>query len=188
MRALILSAVLSLGLALAMWPENGQTQTHRDFVFADLEGHLIIRFAGIGAGGLSPAQVEEVSNSEFSSMVHDRMHADLVFEAERRDPAWAATMEPQIAEHMKHAGPEFSGVHAECRAESCRVIMEQTRHWTVPEHRAVLETVQKSVEAFIASHPQDFGRTFMLAAYYQEYETPQIKAFLQRTGPASHGE
>src|SRR5690606_16574639 len=119
--------------------------------------------------------------------VHDRLRADLIFEDEPRDPEWAASMEPQIEQHVKHAGPDFSGIFTECRAASCRVIMEQGRHWTVPEHRAVLETVQESLESFIAARGQHFERTFMITAYYQENETPHIKAFLQRTERASPG-
>ena len=180
-------AVISLGFALAIAPQSGRAQADRDYVFADLEGHLVMRFVGSGDKGLDPSQAEEVLNAEFSSMVHDRLRADLLFEAEPRDPEWAASMEPQIAEHVKHAGPEFSDIFTECRAGSCRVIMEQQAHWTVPEHRAVLETVQKSLEAFIADHEEHFEPDFMITAYYQELEISHIKAFLRRTGYASHG-
>ena len=79
-------------------------------------------------------------------MVHDRLRADLLFEDEPRDAEWALSMEPQIEQHVKHAGPDFSDLFVECRAASCRVIMEQPLHWTVPEHQAVLETVQESLE------------------------------------------
>jgi hypothetical protein len=187
MRASISSTVISLGLALAMWPQSGRTQSDRDFVFADLEGHLVIRFAGTGATGLDSSQAEEILNAELSSMVHDRLRADLLFEDEPRDPEWAASMEPHIGEHVKHAGPEFSDIYTECRAASCRVIMEQHRHWTVPEHQAVLETVQESLEAFIAARRQHFEPIFMITAYYQEAETPHIKAFLRRTENAPPG-
>jgi hypothetical protein len=184
MRASVPSAVFALGLALAIWPPAGRTQSERDFVFADLEGHLVIRFAGTGATGLDSSQAEEVLNAEFSTMVHDRLRADLLFAEEPRDRDWAASMEPQIKEHAAHAGPEFSDIFVECRAASCRVIMEQPVHFTVPQHQAVLETVQKSLEAFIAAHRQHFRPIFMITAYYQEAETSHIKAFLRRTGHA----
>jgi len=187
MRALISFAVVSLGLALAVWPQAGRTQPERDYVFADLEGHLVIRFAGIGATGLNASQAEEVLNSEFSSMVHDRLRADLLFEDEPRDPEWAATMAPQIEAYVEHAGPAFTDILTECRAASCRVIMEQPGHWTVPEHRDVLETVQKHLEAFIAARRQHFEPVFMITAYYQEWEIPHIKAFLRRTEQAPPG-
>jgi hypothetical protein len=185
MRTLTSFTVIALVLALATWPQYGRTQSERDFVFADLEGHLVIRFAGTGATGLDASQAEEILNAELSSMVHDRLRADLLFEDEARDPEWAAAMEPQIGEHVRHAGPEFSGIFVECRAASCRVIMEQQRHWTVPEHRAVLETVQRSLEAFIAARRQQFEPIFMITAYYQELETPHIKAFLRRVEEAA---
>ena len=184
MRASISSVVISLGLALAMWPQSGRTQSDRDFVFTDLEGHLVLRFAGTGATGLDSSQAEEILNAEFSTMVHDRLRADLQFEVEPRDREWAASMEPQIKELVKHAGPEFSDILVECRAASCRVIMEQPVHWSVPEHQAVLETVQKSLEAFIAARRQHFEPIFMITAYDQETETSHIKAFLRRTGDA----
>lgn len=187
MRASIFSTVISLGLALAMWPQAGRTQSDRDFVFTDLDGHLVIRFAGTGATGLDSTQAEEILNAEFSRMVHDRLRADLLFEDEPRDPEWAASMEPQIEEHVKHAGPEFADIYTLCRAASCRVIMEQPVHWTVPAHRAVLETVQKSLEAFIAGRRQHFEPIFMITAYYKETERSHIKAFLRRTGRAPTG-
>lgn len=187
MRASISSTVVLLGLTLAMWPQSGRTQSDRDFVFTDQEGHLVIRFAGTGATGLDSSQAEEILNAEFSTMVHDRLRADLLFEDEARDPEWAASMEPQIEEHVKHAGPEFSDILTECRAASCRVIMEQPAHWAVPEHQAVLDTVQKSLEAFIAARRQHFEPIFMITAYYQETETSHIKAFLRRTGHARPG-
>jgi hypothetical protein len=118
-------------------------------------------------------------------MVHDRLRADLLFDVEPRDREWAASMEPQIKEHVRHAGPEFSDIFVECRAASCRVIMEQPTEWTVPAHQAVLGTVQKSLEAFLAAHRQTFEPVFLITAYYQETSTSHIKAFLRRTGPAS---
>lgn len=180
MQASVSSAVILLGLALAMWPQHGQTQSDRDFEFMDEDGHLVLRFAGAGATGLESSQAEEVLNAEFSSMVHDRLRADLLFEDEPLDPEWALSMEPQIERLVKHAGPEFSNVYIECRAASCRVILEQLEHWSVPEHRAVLQTVQESLEAFIAAHRQHFEPVFMITAYYQEFKTSHIKAFLRR--------
>lgn len=188
MRASISFTALFLGLAaLAMWPQSGRTQSDRDYVFADEDGHLVIRFVGTGATGLDSSQTEEIVNAEFSSMVHDRLRADLLFEGEPRDPEWAASMEPQIEAHVEHAGPEFSGIFTDCRMASCRVIMQQPGHWTVPEHGAVLETVQKSLEAFIAARRQHFEPIFMITAYDQATETPHIKAILRRTGHASPG-
>jgi hypothetical protein len=167
-----------------MWPQSGRTQSDRDYVFTDVDGHLVIRFAGTGAAGLTPVQADEILDQEFSTMIHDRLRADLLFEDEPRDREWAQSMEPQIEKHVKHAGPEFSDILAECRAASCRVIMEQPGRWSVPEHQAVLETVQESLEAFIAARRQDFEPVFMITAYYQESETPHIKAFLRRAGRA----
>lgn len=184
MKASIASTLTSLALALALSPGHARSESDRDFIFTDLEGHLVVRFVGTGAAGLDPSQAEEILNAEFSSMVHDRLRADLLFDDEPRDPEWAAAMEPQIERHVKHAGPAFTEIFTECRAASCRVIMEQERHWTVPEHQAVLETVQKSLEAFIEAHRDEFRPIFMITAYYQMSETPHIKAFLRRTGYA----
>jgi hypothetical protein len=180
----VIALGLALGLALATWPQHGHAQSDRDFIFTDLDGHLIIRFAGTGATGLDSSQAEEILNQEFSRMVHDRLRADLLFDVEPRDPEWAASMAPQIEEHVKHAGLEFSGISVECRAASCRVIMEQPVQWSVTEHQAMLETVQASLEAFIATRRQYFEPVFMITAYTKEYQTPHIKAFLRRTGNA----
>lgn len=183
MRLSEIFVVITLGLALAAWPEPGRTQSSRDFVFSDTDGHLVIRYTGLGPEGLDQAQRYEVLNAEFSTMVHDRLHADLDFQDEPRDPAWAAAMEPEIEKHVRHMGLEFSHVLVECRAASCRLIMQQPGHWTVPEHQALLDTVQASLEAFIAAHRQEFGPVLMITAYDQETEVPHFKAFLRRTVP-----
>lgn len=185
MRAFVSSAVISLGLVLAMGPQCGRTQSDRDYVFTDEDGHLVIRFTGTGDTGLDSSQAYEILNQEFSRMIHDRLHADLQFQDEPRDPDWAASMEPQIKEHVRHAGPEFSDILVACRTASCRVTMEQPMHWNVPEHQAVLEIVQESLEAFIAAHRQHFEPDFLITAYYQQTETAHIKAFLRRTGHAA---
>lgn len=184
MRASVLSAVVALGLALAAWPQAGRTQSDRDFLFTDLQGHLVLRFAGLGPAGLDSSQLDEFLDSEFSTMVHDHLRADLLFEDEPRDPQWAASMEPQIEAHARHSGPKFSGIIVECRAASCRVTMQQPGHWSVPEQLAVLDTVEKSFEAFIAAHRQDFEPAFMMTAYDKQYETAHIKVFLRRIGHA----
>jgi len=182
MRARVLTAVLALGLAVAMWPPSGRTEAYRDFLFSDTDGYLVLRFVGIGATGLDAVQANEVLDSEFSTMVHDRLRADLIFEDEPLDPEWARSMEPEIEAHVRHAGPEFSNISIECRMASCRVVLQQPGRWNVPEHEVVLGIVQESLEAFVAARPQEFDPAFMITAYHQEHETPHIKAFLRRTG------
>jgi hypothetical protein len=173
--------IRALGLALILLPQLGRTQADRDFVFTDEEGHLVVRFHGTGATGLDSSQADEILNAELSSMVHDRLRADLLFESEPRDAGWAARMEPQLEQHLEHAGPEFTKILVGCRTTSCRVVMEQPRHWSVNEHQAVLKAVQESVEAFIAARQPHFKPVFMITAYDQEPETPHIKVFLRRT-------
>lgn len=182
MRIVVSSTAILLGLALTLWPPSGRTQPDRDFVFTDEDGHLVVRFPGTGATGLDSSQADEILNAEFSSMVHDRLRADLLFAAEPPDADWAAWMEPQIEQHVEHAGPSFSNIFVECRAVSCRIVMEQPGHWTVTEHQAVLETVAASIQAFVATHRQHFEPVYMMTAYDQETETSHIKAFLRRTG------
>lgn len=184
MRTTVSSVVIALGWALLMWPQYGQTQSARNYVFTDEDGHLVIRFAGSGTKGLDPSQADEVLNAELSIMVHDRLRADLLFAEEPRDTEWARSMQPQIETHVERAGIEFSDLFVECRAVSCRVIMEQPGHWSVQAHQAVLETVQESLEAFVAAHRRHFEPVFMITAYYQEFETPHIKAFLRRAEQA----
>lgn len=185
MRAFASSAAVALVMALMLpstgWNQSAQTQADRDYVFTDEDGHLVLRFAGSTDAGLDSAQHYEILNQEFSRMVHDRLHADLQFAGERRDPEWAASMEPRIADHVRHAGPEFSDIYVECRAESCRLIMEQPLRWDVPEHQVVLGIMQQSIEAFIAAHREHFVPGFLITAYYQETSTSHIKAFLRRT-------
>ena len=184
MRASVSSAVVALALALTMWPQSGRTEAYRDFLFSDTDGYLVLRFVGIGASGLNQVQADEFLDSELSTMVHDRLRADLIFEDEPRDPEWARSMEPQIEAHVRHAGPEFSAISVECRMASCRVLLQQPGHWNVPEHEVVLATIQESLETFLAARPAEFEPGFMITAYYQEHETPHIKAFLRRKGRA----
>ena len=182
MRLSISLAIVLMAWAMTLWPESGRAQSDRDFVFTDEDGHLIVRFVGTGATGLDPSQAEEILNAEFSSMVHDRLRADLLFEDEPRDRDWDAQMAPQLADHVRHAGPEFTDVFVECRAASCRIVMDQARHWSVSEHLIVFETVVASLEDFIAAHRSHFEPGFMITAYDQATQIPHIKAFLRKAG------
>lgn len=184
MRFVVSSTVIVLAAALTIWPQPGRAQSDRDFVFTDEDGHLVVRFSGTGATGLDESQAQEILNAELSSMVHDRLRADLLFESEPRDADWAASMEPQIEQHFRHAGPEFSQVFVQCRAASCRILMQEPAHASVTQHQAVLDIVQESGKAFIAAQRPHFEPVFMMTAYDQETETPHIKVFLRRAGRA----
>jgi hypothetical protein len=67
-------------------------------------------------------------------MVHDRLRADLLFEAEPPDAEWAAWMEPQIEKHVMHGDPQFSDIFVERRVAPCRIVVEQPVHWSVAQH------------------------------------------------------
>ena len=190
MRALVTIAanlsILALIVPGSVWPQSGpaqtqRTQSDRDYVFTDGDGHLILRFTGRGGADLDEAQAYEILNQEFSRMVHDRLHADIQFAEERRDPQWAATMEPRIAAHLQQIDVHMSDVIVQCRALSCRVIVEQPGHRDIPEHQVTLGTVQDSLEYFVEQHPEHFLPGFLITAYFQETSTSHVKAFLRRT-------
>ena len=173
--------VILILVALALGPTDGRAQSARDFVFNDEDGHLLIRYTGIDATGLDPTQIDEISNQEFSSMVHDRLRADLRFDVEPADADWAGFMEPQITTYLERATAHpFSAITTKCRAASCRVIMDQPGEWRLAEQQVVLDAVAASLESFIAGHRDTFEPGFMIIAYYQHFNTPHIKAFLRR--------
>jgi hypothetical protein len=185
MRNSVALAIVLLTSALTMGPRFALAQSDRDFVFTDEDGHLVVRFVGTGATGLDPSQAEEILNAEFSSMVHDRLRADLMFEDEPRDRDWDARMAPVLREHASLAGLHFTEVFVECRAASCRIVMDQPGHWSVSQHLVVLEAVVESLEDFIAEQRPQFEPGFMITAYYQQYQIPHIKAFLRRAALSS---
>jgi len=180
MRALLF-CVNFLLVALAIGPTDGHAQSSRDFVFNDEDGHLLIRFTGIGPEGLDPEQVDEVSNQEFSQMVHDRLRADLRFDVEPHDTDWAAHMTAKISSHLKDSTEhQFTDITTDCRAISCRVIMAQPGEWQLDRQLVVLNDIQAALDLFIANHRDEFKTGFMITAYNQDFQTPHIKAFLSR--------
>lgn len=184
MRFRAFTIVASLGLLVAAWPPLATTQDDRDFVFTDEDGHLVLRFAGSEPGGLEPDQIDEIVNAEFSTMVHDRLRADLRFDTEPLDSEWADRMEPRIAMYLREARPDFRptfpDITVECRSASCRVLLEHTRRLQVSEHQLLMGSVQRALQAFIEANPASFEPVFLMAAYDQELEVPHIKAFLRR--------
>ena len=180
MRFSALTIAASFGLALALWPQLGATQDERDFVFTDDEGHLVLRFAGSEPGGLDTDQRDEIVNAEFSSMVHDRLRADIRFDSEPVDSEWADSMEPRIERHVRETGPEFSAIEVRCRSASCRLVLEHTGRLRISEHQSLMGNVQLVIQAFMEANPASFEPVFLIAAYDQERETPHIKAFLRR--------
>jgi len=183
MRFSALTIAVSVGLAVAVWPQLAATQDERDFVFTDDEGHLVLRFAGAGSGGpggLDANQRDEIVNVQLSTMVHDRLRADAAFDAEPIDSEWADSMEPRIERHMRETGPEFSAIHVECRSASCRLLLEHSGGRSVSEHRALMGAAQHVIQAFIEANPTSFKPVFMIAAHYQEPESPYLKLFLRK--------
>jgi hypothetical protein len=184
MRFSALIITVSFSLAVAVCPQLAATQDDRDFVFTDEEGHLVLRFAGSEPGGLEPDQFDEIVNAEFSTMVHDRLRADLRFDTEPVDSEWAESMEPRVAMYLGETGPDFWSIIAditvECRSASCRLLLEHTRRLGVSEHRMLMWSVQRALQAFMESNPASFEPVFLMAAYDQEREVPHIKAFLRR--------
>ena len=173
----------SIGLTIIACPQLAAAQDNRDFVFTDEEGHLVLRYAGTDAGALDQDQIDEIVNAEFSSMVHDRLRADLRFDAEPMDREWADAMAPRIKTIVSTTDVEFAAIIVECRSASCRLLLEESSRLSITDHQAVLEAVQLSLQAFIKADPASFDPVFLIAAYDQNFKTPSIKAYLQRATP-----
>lgn len=170
------------GLSIAAWPGSaGAQQRGADYVFTDDEGHLVLRYAGADSSGLTASQFEEVSNVELSTMVHDRLRADTLFEAEPIDATWAGPMKARLARYIRKTGSEFTEVHVECRSASCRLVLQQrSPTWSVGEHRALMGVAQLAVQSFIDANPGSFEPVFLIAGHYQEPDRPYMSLFLRR--------
>ncbi len=157
-----------------------QAQHSGDFISVDEEGHLILRYAGINAAELSADQHEELLNVQLSTMVHDRIRADAVFEAEPVDRAWAIATTRRIRTELRTDQAGYRVAEVECRNTTCRIEIEHPAVWQVPAHQAVMNRVQSLIESYIREHPDSLDSTFLIAAHYQEPATPYIKAFVRR--------
>jgi len=184
MRSTILAVAASIGVAILVWPQCSSAQDNRDFVFTDEHGHLVLRFAGAPFGGLSADQAEEILNAEFSTMVHDRLRADVRFDAEPIDSEWASVTEPRLSEQVSEMELEFSAIMVECRSVSCRLVLEHTSRVGLSEHREMLGAVQRVLQSFLETHPSGFEPVFLIAAYDKLPETPSIKVYLRRASAA----
>lgn len=172
---------IATSIALAIFPGHAAAQGGGDFVFTDDEGHLILRYVGTDSGHLDANQFDEVGNVELSTMVHDRLRADTVFEMEAVDTKWSRPTAARIARHLRHSAPEFSDVHVECRSVSCRLVLEQrSATWSVQAHRELMGTTQRVVQQFIEANPATFEPVFLIAGQYQEPDRPYMKLFLRR--------
>lgn len=169
-----------IGITLLLWSGLAAAQDDREFVFDDEEGYRILRFAGVGPGELSEDQLYEVSNAEFSSMVHDRIYADVLFDTEPMDADWSDSTVALITRHLGHNASDFTSTTVECRSESCRIMLEHSGRWTISSHLGLLESVQPVIEELIQASAPAFGTVFIITAYFQELEPPHIKVFLRR--------
>ncbi len=176
--ALVLTA--SFTMTIANWSVPAAAQSERDYIFTDDEGHLILRFAGAGHGELDDTQMDEIVNLQLSTMVHDRMRADTLFEAEPVDPAWADPMRARLEQHVGQMLPEISRARVECRSASCRLVLEHSGGFTVAQHQALMKPVERAFRAFIDADPASFERVFLIAAHYKEGGSAYIKVFLTR--------
>jgi hypothetical protein len=174
-------AMLLSFLAAAMGPQPAAAESDRDFVFKDEDGHLVLRFVGAGRH-LSSSQRDEIVNAEFSSMVHDRLRADLAFDVEPIDPEWATAEATRIETFLSGVAAGFSTVTIECRSAACRIVLEHSSGMQISEHRSLLSSVQGSFQKLIEAHPVSFEPVFLMTAYDKNPQTPHIKAFLYRAG------
>ena len=176
-----------MAAALAVTFQTASAVESSDFVFTDDQGHLILRFVGVAPDALSERQRDDIVNSEFSTMVHDRLQADLRFESEPVDSLWAASLEPRLEHYVRANGPEFTGVDVECRSASCRLILDHDGGRDLGEHERLVPVVQAVIESFIAGHKDALQPEFTIAAHYQEPDAPFFKVYVQRAGPADAG-
>lgn len=170
-----------LAFALAGVPAFAAAQAVSDFIFDDEDGHLVLRFTGVSPHALSERQRDEIANSEFSNMVHDRLKADAIFEVEPVDAHWAHAMSPLIEAFVRENETRFLDVDVECRSASCRLILEHELTHGIAAHEALVPVAQRVIDSFIANHQNSFEPGFMIAAHYQEPDTPYIKVYLSRS-------
>jgi hypothetical protein len=188
MRYLALTLAAALSVALAGWPALAAAQNDRDYVFTDDQGHLVLRYAGAAPGGLTDSQMDEITNVQLSTMVHDRLRADALFDAEPVDPAWAKPMQARLMEALGAALPEMTALQVECRSAACRLLLEHSGGHTVAEHESLMDTAQRAVRAFLDAHPGQFEQVFLMAGLYKEAPGAYIKVFLRRARqPPSSG-
>ena len=179
------AASLSLGLALAASPRPAAAQGSRDFVFTYDDDHLVLRVSGLKPGEVDERQVDEVANVQVSTMVHDRLQADALFDAEPVDSGWADTTRSQLERRLGHGLPGVSAVEVECRSSTCRLVLDHSGGRTVADHEAVMTTVEQSIRALIDADPGNFERIFLIAGQYKEPGDPYIKVFLRRAHDAA---
>jgi hypothetical protein len=173
-------ARLFLLLAATSGAQSVPAQQARDFVFTDEEGHLVLRFAGVAPGALEQGQIDEIINVQMSTMVHDRLRADIEFEAESIDRDWAEPTQSLLERRLGGTDSGFAAVAAECRAVTCRIMLDHAATWTVAAHQQVMAAAQSAAEALIALEPARFQPAFLIAGQFQAPGTPYTKLFLRR--------
>jgi hypothetical protein len=172
-------------LAVAGMPFAVLAQHERDYINTDEEGHLIFRYAGSQSPWPTEEQMEEITNAFNSVMVHDLLRADLIFDTELRDEAWAEPMERAIEGHLATAALQASEIDAECQSKSCRLWVIQSGAWTVEDHQIAMDQVQDELQELMRAHAGRFEPVFLITAYYQESEPhPYLKVFLYRADAA----
>lgn len=168
------------GLAVAGAFQPAAAQGARDFAFTDNEGHRVLRFVGTTASGLTDDQREEIVNAEFSKMVHDRIRADILLDAEPTDSSWAPATSWRIEQYLHEAIEGYAEIRAECRSRTCRVVLGHDDRVQMSEHQARMNAIQPVIESMIASEVPGFEPVFLLTAYQKDGYPPDIKVFLTR--------
>jgi hypothetical protein len=174
-----ISALIATTVAI-FWSPVLVAQNEMEFTFDDEEGHLVLRFVGLGPGGISESQRQEVVNAELSSMVHDHLRADIHFETEAVDADWAAATEQHIRANLPGPGSDFAEVVTECRSESCRIRLKQAARWSMTEHQQRLDDIQITIQHLVDADPSRFSATYMIAAYEKLRFAPEIKIYIRR--------
>ncbi len=178
---------MSLGCAFIAPTRPAAAQGSRDFVFTYDDDHLVLRVSGLRPGEVDERQVDEVANVQVSTMVHDRLLADALFDAEPIDRSWAGATRSRLEHALSDAPPGISAIEVECRSTACRLLIDHAGGLTVSAHESVMTTVERSVRAFIDADPGTFERIFLMAGQYKAPGSPYIKVFLRRPQKPSRG-
>ncbi|HVY66074.1 MAG TPA: hypothetical protein VHH11_14730 [Gammaproteobacteria bacterium] len=174
----VLALAISLTLATGIGAPLALAQDERDWVAMDTDGHMVMRY--VGASELTREQREEVTNMSLSTMVHDRLRVDRLFDGEPPDPAWSRVWTATLTRFVRESLPEIGAMTVECRSRSCRLAMAHEGGTRLDEHRALMDTFEPRIKAFLARHPGSFEPVFLMVAGYQAPEPAYIKVFLQR--------
>ena len=124
-----------------------------------------------------------LGDGPISSQLREANSLDLAFEAEPRDSEWALPLESKVFEHLMKLEMPLISVDAQCRSQTCRIIMVHPNSLTsTPIINDRVNDVRSQTAAILTDNRGEIQRRTIIIEADPRTQISTTKVYFHRTG------